>query len=361
MKILFVVDDFSGGAGNVIQILANEFSRRTYEVAVLLLNHHTDRNRLNKKVVVIKKNISSETSRNRVIWLMQTIKEVKGIIIGLEPNVVISFIDNNNALVGLSLMFADIPLIVSERTNPIMNKTTGIWRLIKVPAYFRADAIIVQCSNFVDFNRFFSRKTSVIPNPILKPTLIKNHLSKGEKIKIISVGRLSKIKQFDLMIKAFANLHEQFPDMELHIYGEGKERNSLEKLIKDLSLENEVFLPGKTDEVYAVLRSSDLYLMTSKQEGFPNALSEAMAVGLPVVVFECHEGLQDIIDHGRNGFLVPPNNIDELIKYTRLLLNNKDLRLDFSENAKELSDKFSVVKVMTMWEDMVIKVSEGHR
>lgn len=359
LKIVFVVDDFSGGAGNVVQILANEFSYKGNEIVIILLNSHTQKNRLYEEVTVIKKNISSQNFRNKVIWLKKTMKELRELIMGLKPNVVMSFLDNNNTLVGISLMLENVPIIVSERSNPIEIRPKGLWRFLRIPAYLRANAVIVQCSNFINFNRLFLKKTSVIPNPVIKPKFVKNKEFNTENIKIVSIGRLAKIKQFDLMIKAFAKINKQFSNTELYIYGDGNQRQSLEKLINQLSLQNRVFLPGRTNEVYDVLNNSDIYLMTSMQEGFPNALSEAMATGLPVVAFECHEGLRDIVDNGENGFLVPPGDIDNMAKYIGLLIQDTNLRHTFSKNARAISEKFSVANVLNMWEETINRVVVG--
>jgi len=359
MKILFVVDDFSGGAGNVVQILANEFSYRGNEVIVLLLNYHTQNNHLDKKINIIKRSITSQNASNKIIWLAQTINELRELITRVNSDVIISFLDNNNTLVGLSLMLKDIPLIVSERSNPIVIKPKLLWRLLRIPAYLRANAVIVQCSNFINFNRLFFKKTGVIPNPIINPNIGKKPNHNDGIIRLVSVGRLAMIKHFSLMIEVFERLNKQFPNTELYIYGEGTERDNLEKLIERLSLQNKVFLPGRTNEVYNVLNDSDIYLMTSKQEGFPNALSEAMATGLPVVAFECHEGLRDIVDNGENGFLVPPGDIDNMAKYIGLLIQDTNLRHTFSKNARAISEKFSVANVLNMWEETINRVVVG--
>lgn len=354
-----MVDDFSGGAGNIVQILANEFLHKGNEVTVLLLNYHTSNNRLDKEVNVIKKTITSQNASNKIIWLIQLIQELKELIVRINPDIVISFLDNNNTLIGLSLMFKHIPLIVSERSNPVVIKPKLFWRLLRIPAYLRANAVIVQCSNFVNFNRLFSKKTYVIPNPIIKPQINKDSISnKGEFI-IVSVGRLAKIKQFDLMIEVFDQIRTKFPKAELYIYGEGMERNHLEGMIKQLSLGNKVFLPGSTDNVYEALNNSDIYLMTSKQEGFPNALCEAMATGVPVVAFECHEGLRDIVKNGENGFLVPPDDVNTMVEHIEILIQNDDLRYTFSRNARQITGKFNVLNTVNMWEEMINRAMVG--
>lgn len=362
MKILFVVDDFGGGAGNVIQILANEFSHRENDVIVLLLNYHTQNNHLNETISVIIHGISSKNESNKVVWFKNTIMGLRKLIVQLNPDVVISFIDNNNTLTGFSLMFEKIPLIVSERSNPNVIKPMGVWWLLRIPAYLRANAVTVQCSNFVKFNRLFSRKTYVTPNPIIAPAIQKKiKKASCDEIRIVSCGRLARIKRFDLMIRAFNIIHKQFPNSVLYIYGEGSERVNLEKLIAELSLTDSVVLAGRTDDVYTVLQNSDIYLMTSDQEGFPNALSEAMAIGLPSIAFECHEGLRDLIDDGINAYLVPSKNIELMAERVITLIKDKRLRCTFSENAKLVSEKFSVSGVGDIWEELIKKAIEDNK
>ena len=359
MKILFIVDDFSGGAGNVIQILANEFYRRRNDVIVLLLNYHTHSNLLNDEISIITHNVSSENASNKLLWMKKTTNELRKLIMELDPNVVISFLDNNNTLTGLSLMFEKIPLIVSERSNPIAIKPKGVWKILRIPAYLRANVVTVQCSNFVKFSKLFSHKTYVTPNPIARPTIERITLRDDDKkIHIISCGRLAQVKRFDLMICTFYKVNKRFPNSVLHIYGEGSERRNLEQLIAELSLNGKVELPGQTNDIYTVLNNGDIYLMTSDQEGFPNALSEAMATGLPCVAFECHEGLRDLVDDGINGFLVPPGNIELMAERVCSLVENDNLRNTFAEKAQLVSKKFSVNSVCDIWEGLIKSVSE---
>lgn len=353
MRILFIVDDYSGGAGNVVQLLANQFICRNNEVDVILLNHHTINNKLNERVNVIEKVLTKDDSVNKIRWLFRAVNEINQEIRLLKPQVVISFLTNNNILVGLAMMFINTPLIVSERSNPIVIKPNMFWRLLRVFAYSRANTVVVQCSNFANFNKLFSKKTQVVPNPIIRPEVSVNNKEKRKVVRLTSVGRLAKIKQYDVMIKAFKLINEEWPNSELYIYGEGSERKNLEKLIFDLELENTVFLLGKTEEVYRALGNSDIYLMTSLQEGFPNALGEAMAIGLPVVAFECHEGLRDIIDNGINGILVTPGNIKEIVDQVSLLIEKKELREEYSKQAIKITEKYSLEKVVNMWEEIL--------
>lgn len=353
MRILFIVDDYSGGAGNVVQLLANQLINRNNQVDVMLLNHHSNNNKLSEFVNVVEKELTENKSKNKFCWLFTTVFEIKREINLLNPQVVISFLTNNNILTAFAMMFMKVPLIVSERSNPMVIKPSFIWRILRFPAYSRANVVTVQCSNFVNFDKIFLKKTKVVPNPIMKPEIIISSNKKKENYRIISVGRLAKVKQYDALIKVFKIINSKVPNTELYIYGEGSERNKLTKLISDLDLESKVFLPGKTKEVYKELRTSDIYLMTSLQEGFPNALGEAMAIGLPVVAFECHEGLRDIVSHGTNGFLVQPNDIVEMANKTILLLENEDFRKEVSKEAVKIADKFSMKKIIDIWDKII--------
>lgn len=352
MRILFIVDDYSGGAGNVVKLLANQLINRNNQVYVMLLNHHTNNNNLSKLVNVVEKNLTENKAKNKICWIFSTVSEIKREINLLKPQVVISFLTNNNILTAFAMMFMKTPLIVSERSNPMVIRPSLIWRILRIPAYSRANVVIVQCSNFVNFNKIFLKKTKVVPNPIIRPEISVNN-NKKDIHRIISVGRLAKVKQHDAMIKAFKRINDKVSNSELYIYGEGSERDNLEKLISDLDLESKVFLPGKTNEVYEKLRDSDVYLMTSLQEGFPNALGEAMAVGLPVVAFECHEGLRDIVSSGENGYLVQPGDIVEMADRAILLLENEEVKKQISKEAIKIVEKFSIEKIIDIWNEII--------
>ncbi len=356
-KILFFVDDYSGGAGNVVQLLANYYhANNIFEPVVALLNPHTKGYKLNSDIQVIECSLEKNLSKNKFLALCRNVKDVRRIVKQVNPTGIISFLDNVNTLVCISMFFNKMPIIVSERSNPLMIKPYGLLRHLRPIAYRRANKISVQCACFAKFMPGISHKILITPNPVLQPTHIKTTYKTDGIVNIVSCARLSPVKQFDKMIDAFGKAYTQNPNLRLTIYGEGQERALLEKKLSEEGLTLCVTLPGAVKNVHEKLSLADIYLMTSQQEGFPNALCEAMAVGLPVVAFACHEGLKDIVENEVNGYLVPQDDTTSMANVISQLAANETLRMRIGSKAKDIVNKFSVENICTLWSNEVIKL-----
>jgi glycosyltransferase involved in cell wall biosynthesis len=170
----------------------------------------------------------------------------------------------------------------------------------------------------------------------------------------VGVGRLGVEKGFDLLIRAFAGIAGEHPRWRLTILGEGEERGALVAEIERSGLAGRVDLPGREADAAGVLRRSDLFVLSSRYEGFPNALCEAMACGLPVIAFDCHSGPAEIIRDGVDGVLVPAGNIDALSTAMARLIVDPEGRRRMGARATEVSDRFSVERIGSLWERILI-------
>ena len=354
-KILFFVDDYGGGTGNVVQILANEFGRMPdLQPIVVFLNPHTKNSKLTSDIPTIEYRLSDNKSKNKLLFLWRNLKTIRKIVSTEKPDCILSFIDNINTNICLSQFFnRSIPIIVSERSNPLVIKPYGLYRYLRPLAYSRANIITVQCEIFKQFMPQFIHKMAVTPNPILKSPIVKTDYNIHGNVKFISCARLHKVKQFDKMIEAFALIHQNYSNCTLTIYGEGPEREDLERLIGQYNLTDTVFLSGATNNTFDKLVSADIYLMTSRQEGFPNSLCEAMAVGLPVVAFECHSGLRDIVDNDNNGFLTAADDTDEMCRCVLRLISDVNLRSRIGIEAIKVTSRFSVAEICKLWRGLI--------
>lgn len=354
MNILIVVDDFSGGAGNIAQLLALELHGQGQCVSMLMTNLHSTQ----RYTMDLVKILDAHWLSMRGNWLSiqrHRIREIRQVVQDTECDIVISFLDNNNTLVCLALWRKNLPVIVSERSNPLVISPKFPWNYLRRLAYHRADMIAVQFEAFRDFDgKRFASKCIEIPNIVeVAPSTKQNYETK--KIRFISLGRNHKIKRFPLMIKLFSEVVASVPDAELHIYGTNVNCSALRECIRTCGTEGSVFLHDAVSAVHEELLRHDVYLMTSEQEGFPNALSEAMACGLPIVAIKCHEGIGTLVRHGENGFCVAEGDWDGLIRGMIALCESAALRQHFGTESVSIAKRYNRERVMQIWNDSIQK------
>ena len=356
MNIALVVDDFHGGAGNIVQLLATELSKE-HNVSMIMTNLHSDKRYALEDIAVYDENISI-MGKNKLVGLLSAMGKMRKLIKRIKADVVISFIDNNNSLVCLSMLGCKTPVVVSERSNPLVIFPKAPWDKIRRIAYRRANIVTVQFNDFSSFdgNRF-SEKCHVTSNIVEKPLYFKENYD-TDTVRFVTVGRLQGIKRMDLMIELFDMAHKENPDIELHIFGDGPQKGDLNKLIKQKGLENKVFLRGYCNEVHKTLAEFDVYLMTSLQEGFPNSLCEAMAVGLPSVSIACHKGVEELGKFGEYGFTAPEGDKKEFVRKMLMLASDVQLRSQMGSGARSISETYSKEKIMGQWRDCIREAME---
>jgi GalNAc-alpha-(1->4)-GalNAc-alpha-(1->3)-diNAcBac-PP-undecaprenol alpha-1,4-N-acetyl-D-galactosaminyltransferase len=279
-----------------------------------------------------------------------------------RPDAVISFIDSNNVLALLACRGLKTRVIVSERTDPHGMRLPWQWDLLRRLSYRWADCLVAQSDHAL---RFFSQELRgrgrVIPNPVLAPpdgvqfAPRKTDLGKPYHT-LIGIGSLRPVKGFDRLIEAFSRIAAKHAGWKLVIYGEGPCRPELEQQVSRLGLAHRIDLPGVTRDSHERLRDADLFVLCSRNEGFPNALAEAMACGLPVVSFDCKSGPRELIRDGIDGVLVPDNDIGALAEQFDRLMGDPSERERLAQAAPEVLQRFSSERVLALWQHAVEEV-----
>lgn len=176
--------------------------------------------------------------------------------------------------------------------------------------------------------------------------------------RIITVGSLGPQKGYDLLVPAAKLVFEKHPDWQWDIYGDGAQWDQIQAAIRDNGLEENLHLMGATDSVYDLYKDYALYVMTSRFEGLPMVLLEAKANGLPIVSFDCLTGPAEIVKNGVNGYLVPPENVEMLAGRICQLMEDRELREQFSAHAGENMELFDKARIVEQWKTLIDSLLE---
>jgi len=272
----------------------------------------------------------------------------------VTPDIVISFMDTMNVTALIGCLRLGIPVVVSERNDPALNRLGRVKELLRDRLYPLAQLIVVQTSRAARyFPPVLKPKLRIIPNPVpLSPLLAKpEKLHAGDRLRLIAVGRLEYQKGFDQLIEAFRRIAPSQADWDLIIIGDGPERAHLEHLVRRFELENRVQMPGIVRDVPLELSLSHLMAFPSRYEGFPNALAEGLATGLPAVGYRGVSGVEDLIVDNKNGLLVDPKDgAAGLARGLLTLMCDARLRCDFGKASREHVTKWDPSIVLALWE-----------
>lgn len=288
------------------------------------------------------------------------VRRLRATIRQLAPNVVISFLDQTNVLVLLATYGLNVPVIVSERIDPAVRPLKRVWRLLRRMTYPRATRVVVQTVRAANyFLRDQKVHTIVIPNPVEPAYLCPSYDSLVPHPNVMGMGRLVPQKGFDLLIRAFARVSERHPEWLLLLVGDGPMRGELQRLAYDHGIASRVRFMGNQPGAGTFLGQADLLVLPSRFEGFPNVLCEAMAAGRAVVAFDCPSGPGEIIRHGDDGLLVPPEDVAGLAGTMERLMGDSALRDRLGERARDVVLRFGIDEIMARWEELFRGPEEG--
>jgi glycosyltransferase involved in cell wall biosynthesis len=269
----------------------------------------------------------------------------------LDPDLVVSFLTKINVQASFIARTLGVPVIVSERNNFRAQRMSPFWRLASTIGFLCSTCIVMQTEAARAALPFPLRKRSeVIPNPVSNDRFEPG--TEADARHVVAVGRLDIQKGFDLLLQAFAIARRRRTDLRLTVFGEGPERASLEAQARTLNIEDAVSFPGVTAVPGAWRSSADIFVLSSRFEGFPNVLAEAMAAGIPSIAFDCDWGPREVIKHRDNGLLVPFEDTVALADSLVELASDGELRQKMSE--RSMSDtRFSAAAILAQWDTLI--------
>ena len=335
----------AGGAERVLSVLSNSFSDYFDEVTYLTWIDAPDFYPLDNRIkrICVERECHSKSIFKKIIWFRKHIKNN-------DYSSILSFLEPFNVLICLALTGICIPIIVADRNDPRWVWNSFFQRKLRLIAYKRAKRIVCQTENNQSYySGEYLNKATVIYNPIFLPEDYKGKaLLTPKEHRFVSVARLDEQKNLSMMISAFATFHDKFENYTLTIYGEGPCRKALDDLIRKNKLEDCVLLPGAKQNVWDLILNAECFILSSWYEGMPNALFEAMCLGLPCVATRV-SGAKDLIKSGSNGLLVDLNDIQSMANALNTIAEDKQMRTELGENAVKIYDLLQLTTISDKW------------
>jgi GalNAc-alpha-(1->4)-GalNAc-alpha-(1->3)-diNAcBac-PP-undecaprenol alpha-1,4-N-acetyl-D-galactosaminyltransferase len=365
MRLVLLISSLAaGGAERVLVTLAGAWAARGHDVTLLTdaavaLDHYdvpAGVRRIALQLQSDSRGPLEKVGRNllRVVRVRRAVREE-------APDCLIAFGDTVNTRALLACLGLDVRVIISERTDPRQHRLPLPWHVLRRVLYPTATCLVVQTQSVAAWamKHIAPYRVHVIPNPV-RPVAIGGKAPEliGCKKSIVAVGRLGPEKGFDLLLNAFSRAALPSVSWQLVILGDGPERAALSRKIEDLSLQDSVLMPGVVRNPEQWMQHAAMYVLSSRFEGFPNALLEAMQCGLPVAAFDCPSGPGEIVRHEQTGLLVPAGDVDALAAAIARLASDADLRRRLgSAAAADVASRFSLQHVGSMWEELLVGVA----
>ncbi|MFL5639232.1 MAG: glycosyltransferase family 4 protein, partial [Gemmatimonadaceae bacterium] len=377
MRLTLAISSLAaGGAEHVLSALASHWAEHEWPVTFVTLDStSTDFYKLHPSVDRIALNASrdSQTLLQAVSSNVDRVQRLRTVIRDSQPDVVISFMTSTNVLALIAARKERVPVVVSERADPRYYPIQSAWAGLRRLTYPWASAIVVQTPEVGQWAKGFVRPEAVkvIPNFVVAPA--DGFRRYGEPIaidaanarpavrQVMGMGRLDDQKGFDLLIRAFAMCRKGRPGWQLTILGEGVRRAEFEALARKLDVASHVRFLGRVEDPTRYLREADLFVLSSRYEGFPNALLEAMALGLPVIATDCPSGPAHIVRHSVDGLLVPNQDVGALASSMAALMDDESGRMALGAEAISVTERFNVDRIITTWETLLTDVATRSR
>ncbi len=360
MKLAIYISGMrKGGTERKVANLANYMSDKGHEVVLVNAYRFDDEFAVNGSVRrLVCEPSEDELPGSRIGNYRARFNALKDIWVKERPDVILSFIGKTNIMTLLTSKGLGIPVAVGIAGDPDEEYYTTVLKFLARHLFKKADAVILQTE----------RSRSFFPAKVLdKAVIMRNPVStdfdidryEGERDKtVVTLGRIDDNKNHALIIDAFAEIADKYPEWKVLIYGEGPSKEALEEKVKSLGLFDRILFPGYTDDVVGVLKKTGVFVLSSNTEGSPNALIEAMMMGVPVISTDCPcGGPGELIRDGQNGLLIPVNDRVKMQDSLQKLFDNPHFAEQIGRESARTRDIYSPKKVFEAWEELLTNLA----
>lgn len=358
MNICFVIGAMKfSGAEKVLSIIAKELLENNNSVSVILLEQEYSVIGDEDGIITY----GAKASGNKISRLLHRWSYIRKNVKKINPDIIISFGSVCNVNMLSALLFSKLPKVVCERNDPNYDPRSKSDKFTRWFLYHFANGYVFQTNEIRDyFQKIIKDKDiAVIPNPIID-TGIRWDYAKAEK-RIATVARLDNFQKDQyVMFEAFKIFHEKHPDYILDIYGNGPDETNYKKYILDNKLDKCIFLKGKINDPLNNIKTASIFLLTSKFEGMPNALMEALSIGIPCISTDCGGGGAKFLMNSCNcsDGLVEVGNASKIAKKMHSLVENKNLMNEMSSNELQINDLLEKRIIVQQWIQFFMKILE---
>lgn len=348
--IFFIGTLRNGGAERVVSVLASGMAESGEPVEILTYYDRPVFYEISDRVSVtaVETESGSKNKIKNLFWLRKYLKD--------HADVVISFLAPFNMMAIMAAIGTKLPVIVADRNDPARVPSSFPIRKMRDWLYRFADHVVLQTEkNKAYFSKKVQEKSTVIFNPVDMKGQTAIALSAGKEKVFVTAGRLMKQKNQKMLIQSFGKIIEKHPDYRLVIYGEGPEREALEAQIKESGLEESVVLPGNVSDLYERMKTAEVFVLSSDYEGMPNALIEAMCIGLPVISTKV-SGTEELVKEDVNGILVDCQNERQLCEAMEFMILHPEKRDFYGRENVKLAEKLKIDRITSQWLEIIEQV-----
>ena len=354
--VLFISALRKGGAERVMVNLADYLHRNGVRVTLVTQYICEEEYTLPAGIPRILSEITpQEETGSRIGDFLARYRKLRRIFTELHPDCILSFIGKNNIMTLLCTRFTGIPAVVSVRGEPKSEYYNFPMRFLAKTLFACAAGVIVQTSAARDFFPPVIRKKAVILKNPLNPAFVRERRTGRPDGRIVSVGRVDANKNHALILRAFARIAPEFPNASLVVYGDGEKRQELIRKTQELGLSDRVQFPGAVSDVAEKIRTASAFVLSSGHEGMPNALIEAMCLGIPSISTDCPcGGPRELIEDGVNGYLIPVGDEEALADRLRRIFSDEEGAEKMGKQAALLLEEYRPERVNAEWMDYLL-------